>query len=349
MGKWRVLFYTLQDANRRDCVGSFEMPLSAASAEIIMVNIALILITTSLVTFDAMGCINKAETSKSGKITSVDQGSGFDVTREWESTKDKLKTEQFEEKRLRNSTDFKDRNDYAVALIYTGRIEQAISLLLELEMEKPGIYYVASNLGTAYELAGNNGEALRWIREAIVRNPGSHKGTEWLHVNILEAKIKTKTDPGYLMTHTITGVNYGKLLNPNDVAVRFDDKPLTVQQVYMALEHQLEERVSLVPAPDAVVASLLMELAQTMAITKSLDSTTNALDLAAKYGYPAEQIAVARNLFDGRLAAFHKTEVEQKRLKVIRVMLLMGSGITAIFSLIVYRKRRARQMLTFAS
>jgi len=46
------------------------------------------------------------------------------------------------------------------------------------------------DLGTAYELAGKNEPALRWIREGLRRNPNSHKGTEWLHVKILEAKIE---------------------------------------------------------------------------------------------------------------------------------------------------------------
>jgi tetratricopeptide (TPR) repeat protein len=96
---------------------------------------------------------------------------------------------------LRASTNFTDRSDYAVALMYLGRSQEAVGLLNQLEKERPGEYFVAGNLGTAYELSGNNEEALRWIREAIRRNPASHEGTEWLHEKILEAKIAQQKEP----------------------------------------------------------------------------------------------------------------------------------------------------------
>ena len=95
---------------------------------------------------------------------------------------------------LRSSTNFTDRSDYAVALMYLGRHQEAVTLLHQLEAERPGEYFVAGNLGTAYELTGKNEEALRWIREAIRRNPAAHEGTEWLHAKILEAKIAQQKD-----------------------------------------------------------------------------------------------------------------------------------------------------------
>ncbi len=69
--------------------------------------------------------------------------------------------------------DFTNRNDYAVALVYLGRYDEAISLLQRLEKETPGHYATAANLGTAYELSGNNELALKWIKEGIRRNPRS--------------------------------------------------------------------------------------------------------------------------------------------------------------------------------
>src|SRR5258708_7777149 len=104
---------------------------------------------------------------------------------------------------LRGATNFNDRSDYSVALMFLGRSEEAVTLLNQLEKEKPGEYFIAANLGTAYELSGNNEEALKWIKEGIHRDPTSHEGTEWLHVKILEAKITQEKDPHYFKTHSV--------------------------------------------------------------------------------------------------------------------------------------------------
>src|SRR5258708_17631923 len=90
---------------------------------------------------------------------------------------------------LANTTNFNERSDYAVSLVYVGKTKEAVELLQALEKEQPGTYVVAANLGTALELLGSNEEALYWIREGLRRNPQSHEGTEWLHAKILEAKI----------------------------------------------------------------------------------------------------------------------------------------------------------------
>ena len=52
---------------------------------------------------------------------------------------------------LRGAQGFNERSDYAVALMYLGRGGEAIKLLQELEKEQPGQYFVAANLGTAFE------------------------------------------------------------------------------------------------------------------------------------------------------------------------------------------------------
>jgi tetratricopeptide (TPR) repeat protein len=78
----------------------------------------------------------------------------------------------------------------ALDLIYAGNYTSALPLLQKAEADSPGAYSIAANLGTNYELVGNNAEALRWITEAMRRNPDSHRGTEWVHVLVLKAKIR---------------------------------------------------------------------------------------------------------------------------------------------------------------
>jgi len=69
----------------------------------------------------------------------------------------------------------------AVGIVIFGHADDGIALLEALEVEYPGRYSTAANMGTAYELKGDNVKALQWITEGIRRNPDSHEGTEWLH------------------------------------------------------------------------------------------------------------------------------------------------------------------------
>src|SRR5687767_6801793 len=54
------------------------------------------------------------------------------------------------------STALERRNNIAVDSILNGEARRAIDELKELEAEQPGDYITAANLGTAYELAGEN-------------------------------------------------------------------------------------------------------------------------------------------------------------------------------------------------
>lgn len=214
------------------------------------------------------------------------------------SLKKSLKSDGAEmEASLRGSTNFTDRSDYAVALMFLGRIAEAVNLLNQLEREQPGQYFIAANLGTAYELSGNNQEALRWINEGIRRNPDSHEGTEWLHVKILEAKIAQEKDPAYFEKHSVLELQPGTI--GEQVAVgQKNFQPIALAS---AIEHQLGERLQFVKPPDAAVASLLFDYAAIEAATHSMESATHILKMATDYGYPAIKVAALRKEFDRRL------------------------------------------------
>jgi tetratricopeptide (TPR) repeat protein len=198
---------------------------------------------------------------------------------------------------LRERTDFKDRSDCAVALMYLGRSQEAVTLLQRLEMEKSGEYFVAANLGTAYELAGDNEQALRWIKEGIHRNPKSHEGTEWLHVKILEAKIAQQTDTNYFRKHSILDLQPEKIGSE----IMVGEKAFSPREVANALAHQLSERMQFVKPPDAPVASLLFDYAAIEAATRTLESADEVLSLATQYGYPSNQVEPLRRLYENRI------------------------------------------------
>ncbi len=147
---------------------------------------------------------------------------------------------------------FGRRIDYTVALIRLGRVGEAIVELEALEQAFPGQYATAANLGTAYELAGRNAEALAWITRGIERNPGSHQGTEWLHVAILRAKLQLEADPSWLARHSVLD----------------EAEPRPAVDVLLAIEYQLDERLVFVRPEDAVVCDLFYQAASRLDATQ---------------------------------------------------------------------------------
>jgi hypothetical protein len=232
---------------------------------------------------------------------------------------------------LRGSTNYNERSDYTVALMYLGRASEAIPLLQQLEKEKTGEYFIAANLGTAYELAAQSEEALRWIKEGIQRNPDSHEGTEWLHVKILEAKIAAKQDPNYFKQHSVLELEPEKLKEE----IQIGDKKLTQKELTDAIQHQLVERLHFVKPPDAAVASLLFDYGAIEARFKTLESAKEVLQMAIEYGYPKEKIAPLVTLYDQHIAS-RKTESfvgwALTGLVVVGIVLGLLKGISLLLS-----------------
>jgi tetratricopeptide (TPR) repeat protein len=175
--------------------------------------------------------------------------------------------------------------NHAVALAHLGRVKEAITILEELERKKPGQYATAANLGTAYELNGENEKALKWIKEGFRRNSEGHSGTEWLHVKILEAKIRMANESG--------------TFEPNSVLdIRFDQRPelsgwyttdhlgqrKSLKEIEEALAYQLHERLEFVKPPEPVVADLLADLSKVLALTREPADAEAVYELAKSYG-----------------------------------------------------------------
>lgn len=202
----------------------------------------------------------------------------------WDVRRDRLSKE------LAAGDDYKVKSDLAVAFTHTGYELEAIRLLEQIEAEKPGLYITAANLGTAYELNGNDEKALEWIKKGIDLNPESHEGTEWLHVRILEAKLALKNDANWLEANSVLGprtsvdpadksehpdryglmvIKPGLRIGPAaagnfSVTGNRGDK-LSTEQIEKALMYQLHERLQFVKPPDAIVGDLLLELGHLLA------------------------------------------------------------------------------------
>ena len=146
--------------------------------------------------------------------------------------------------------DLKYLAEKGIVFIIQKEYQKAIDLYLDIEKKSPDLYSTAANLATAYELIGDNENALKWITKAIEINPNSNEGSEWIHRNIL--KIKLGLLP--LNSQNLIATDFGS-----------DDAPKTslskdeLIQLQNQLYYQLNERRSFIQPKDEMMALLLFD------------------------------------------------------------------------------------------
>lgn len=150
---------------------------------------------------------------------------------------------------LSKSYNHEEHSDYAMLLSRIGKVKEALHILEKLNEQYPQEYMLMANLGTLYELNGKNKEALFWIKKAVKKNPKSHQESEWIHVKILEAKLKIEENPNWLRNNHII-----------DISQNQETKNIT--ELEQHLIYQLNERIPYTPNPDPIVFQLLMDLAK---------------------------------------------------------------------------------------
>jgi len=170
----------------------------------------------------------------------------------------------------------------ALTLIYAGNYSAALPLLQNAEATAPGDYSIAANLGTTLELLGDNAAALNWITEAVRRNPESHRGTEWVHVLVLEAKLRDAGAPGSSLRQPLVAIP--EHIQP-DTRLAVAGTLRSAASIREALNYQLTERMTFVKPKDPYVADLLYSLAVLEANLASVESARIVLSLAERYGY----------------------------------------------------------------
>lgn len=252
------------------------------------------------VALPAYPCINAYGTDLQGKIVDPESLVGDDLVAaltgqwgvsQWQRAKGKRGGD------LTRMT-LEQRNDYAVALLHLGQTGEALRILHDIERTKPGLYVTATNLGTAYELAGDNVRARHWILEGIRRNRHSHGGSEWLHVAILNAKLALAADPHYLQKRSVLNMDFGDAAVPKrPTRVPLNNtrtKALTLRETSDAIFRQMRERLQFVKAPDAIVGDVLFDYANLEMLTGTMESASALYDLAIKYGTPDAVLAKQR-------------------------------------------------------
>lgn len=236
-------------------------------------------------------CLNPVGRSSVGEQIQIEKLSAPDFMRNLVSHEDRNYWEKMKSDIQADKQNYSP-NNLAVALIHLGRVREAIKILEALESKAPGQYYTAANLGTAYELNGENQKALEWIKEGIKREEESHYGTEWLHVKILEAKLAMEKDPNWLKNNPVLGVNLNSAQTPQEVKLPIDHlgQQKTLREVEEALIYQLHERLEFVKPPEPIVARLLLDLSKVFSFVRTAEHAVLVKDLALTYGAIPEEI-----------------------------------------------------------
>ncbi|UQB69751.1 tetratricopeptide repeat protein [Epilithonimonas zeae] len=164
--------------------------------------------------------------------------------------------------------------NYATSLVYLGEYDKAICIFKEIEEKQPDKYELASNLGTAYELIGDNKNALKYIQKALQLNKDSHHGSEWIHVKILENKLGNRT------LENLLDIDFG-----NDKTPTSKYKKPELIEFINDVSYQLSERTQFVKPTDKIVGKLYFELGNALSIVYDLESAQKAYNLSKQYGF----------------------------------------------------------------
>lgn len=167
----------------------------------------------------------------------------------------------------------------ALALMKLGKVKEARAILEPLVRRNQNEYTMCANLGTVYELSGELDSALKYISRGLELNSNSHWGSEWIHVELLNAKIKRKRDKNYILNNRILS---DELLESNrDTAIkkRFRRNSRILRNIYM----QARTRARFTPAPNEVMCNLLLSAGDFAQKNDTYENAFMAFAYARKY------------------------------------------------------------------
>lgn len=210
-----------------------------------------ILLLFLLGTFGSFACLNEFGNTLSGERMEMRYFYLADHHRHF--NKQRLNQQLSTLRAKPDAADYRNQSDIAVVLLKLGKTKEASEILEKLIESHPDDYNITANLGTAYELSGDLENALKYIKRGYELNSNSHYGSEWIHIRILQAKIMEKRRPGWMNTHSIVKVE--ELVEKLGDLRRYRFRP-------NHLHHQIVTRVPFTPAPNKVIANLLVTLAE---------------------------------------------------------------------------------------
>ena len=253
---------------------------------------------------------------------------------------------QFEDIKLRLDSIFKKTKDIAylsdkgLILILQKKYNEALELYLNIEKTNPNRYSTASNIGTIYELIGENNKALEWINKSIKINSKSHNESEWLHSNILEAKIKGEK---FYTSEFIICLNFGN----EEIPITKLNK-IEIDKLYKSIFFQLNERISFIKPKEKIVAMLLFELGNLSILKKEFRNAKDIFEKSKEYGLESDLFTRRMNFVNKKLKINKvatqnkviKSKVDKTDLKKTILLIVGIISIIVLIILILYRKKK---------
>jgi tetratricopeptide (TPR) repeat protein len=225
-------------------------------------------------------------------------------------------------------------SDKGLLLILLKQYDQAIELYLEVEKLEPNRYATASNIGTAYELIGQNENALQWIKKAVAIDSTSHDNSEWIHVKILEAKIKGEK---FITSSFLLNTDFGNDSIPVSSLPRTD-----LINLSEALYYQLNERVSFVKPTDKIVAKLLFDLGNIAFLLGDFYDASADYEEAKKYGFTGKLVDKRIALSEASLKQEMKSSTAKNQFQQNHFSIYIGSAALLVFITVMLYKRKKK-------
>jgi tetratricopeptide (TPR) repeat protein len=244
----------------------------------------------------AFSCGNEYGFSLDGRMIHTEYFYLADRMEKFDIPAIKSKLAELTKKVKSNPDDYKSWSDIAVNLLKIGNSDSAIKILRPWVQKLPNEYNLNANLGTAYELTGKLDSALKYISKGYALNDQSHSGSEWIHIKILEAKIKDKKQPGWLQLNRILDVEDLKLRQKSQTRLLGKD------EVGEDIMYQIRTRVPFTPAPNRTITNLLLSLGD---YNKEVGTYENAL-LAYIYALQFEPVPYAKYGINTKIAKLNQ-------------------------------------------
>ena len=152
-------------------------------------------------------------------------------------------------------------------------------------------------------------------------------GTEWLHVLILEEKIRVRDLGDPSATSDFLAMPETVLTGSN---IKIGGKDYPVMAVYEALLYQLGERMLFVKPKDRIVSEMLYDLAILEANTNILESAIGLFDLSLEYGFRDPELIEAKKREYSAVIAGRKR----------RPYLIAGACLLSLIGFLVFAYRK---------
>jgi tetratricopeptide (TPR) repeat protein len=177
----------------------------------------------------------------------------------------------------KETKDYKYLSDYAWELVKNGQTKEAIDTLESLLKTHPNEYNILANLGTAYEIVGNNTKALEVLTKAVSINKDSHYGSEWIHLNILKHKINNESFPIEKI------IDLGIDVSNSQWNTATWNYKIPADSLLKSIAYQLHERIGFIAPKDKIIGRLVFDFAEIIAKTKSKEEALPFYDYAMYY------------------------------------------------------------------